>query len=401
MLKKCTSLVLSSAIICSAALADVDASTKANTYVVKNAIQYENPVTKVIEDKKLKPTDKGYQEVKKQGLSSINTILGTYSLVSENDGKRYITIRIGNTDINKDYKLSIKSPKDKTFKNVKYIIVKTDKVNKTVDLKMMIPSLDTTLRVSANVNGKNMVFFTKFTKDSKLNVKSFSSQKINVVKTKQAINKTNVTTNTDVTKKEEVANKTKVEEIVKEQNKQEQKVQEKQELTTPKAEEAKEENIDIQNLKDGVYKVQVEMFKSNGSDEPSEKSMANDALEKTALLKVKDKKATLTITMKPMALAGFGDKKGHLTSAWYYETKEEYIEHLRNPQDVSRLKATSFSQTYTDVDFLTDEKRQFPKNVIFPVKIGEMYSYIKVDIDAMPTARPDAAVYIKWNSITR
>ena len=102
-----------------------------------------------------------------------------------------------------------------------------------------------------------------------------------------------------------------------------------------------------------------------------------------------------------MALAGFGDKKGHLTSAWYYETKEEYIEHLRNPQDVSRLKATSFSQTYTDVDFLTDEKRQFPKNVIFPVKIGEMYSYIKVDIDAMPTARPDAAVYIKWNSITR
>ena len=165
--------------------------------------------------------------------------------------------------------------------------------------------------------------------------------------------------------------------------------------------EAVDEKIDINNLKDGEYKVSVELWKANGEKDPAEVSMANNAIEKTAILKVENKKAELYLSMNSMTLAG-SDKKGHMETAWYFDSKQDYVKSLDASSNTG--KEVTVVDEYTDASIEDGAETKFPKTVKFPVKIGEDFVYLKIQVDIMKAlggANPDAAVKIDWKSIKK
>lgn len=194
------------------------------------------------------------------------------------------------------------------------------------------------------------------------------------------------------------------------ENKKEEKKEEKTEVKKDEQQPSKIENdkkdlsnekIDINNLKDGEYKVSVELWKANGEKVPSELSMANNAIEKTAILKVESNKAYLQLSMNSMTLSGF-DKKGHMEAAWYYDSKQDYIKGLDSSSNTG--KEVTVVEEYTDASIEDGSETKFPKTVKFPVKVGEDFVYLKVQVDIMKSfggANPDAVVKIDWKSIKK
>ena len=181
----------------------------------------------------------------------------------------------------------------------------------------------------------------------------------------------------------------------KEENKEEQSQSKTQ--TDKKAEAS--DKIDIKNLKDGQYTVSVELWKANGEKNPTELSMANKAIGKTATLIVKDKKAYIQLTMSPMTL-GDSNQKGHMEDAWYYESKQDYIKSLDSSSNLG--KDVTVVEEYTDKSIDSGEDTDFPKTIQFPVTIGQDFAYLKIQVDIMSFiggANPDAAVKIDWKSI--
>ena len=153
--------------------------------------------------------------------------------------------------------------------------------------------------------------------------------------------------------------------------------------------------IDYKNLKDGEYKLNIALLKSAGEKNPTEKSMANNAISNIAILKVENSKATLYMQMEAMKLRGLEGKKGHLENAWYYENKDTYLKYL-STADKALLKNVELISTYKD------NSKTYPKIIAFPIQIGEKFAYIKVEVDIMKelgASSPDAVVSIDWNSI--
>lgn len=167
----------------------------------------------------------------------------------------------------------------------------------------------------------------------------------------------------------------------------------------------KNQKIDISKLEDGDYKINIQMYKAVGENEPVEHSMANNAINHNAVLNVKNNKANIIVVMKGMALKGFGDKKGHLQRAWYYDSKQDYIKSLKESDNSSLYKEVKVLDTFNEVAFESEEIKSFPKDISIPVEIGEKYAYIRVEVDAMRaiggTGLADAVIKIDWNSIEK
>ncbi|EFM38370.1 hypothetical protein HMPREF0379_1923 [[Eubacterium] yurii subsp. margaretiae ATCC 43715] len=183
-MKKLLSAVFAVALVFTSLAVGVDAKAKdlgKKTYSIKNSVQYENPITKEIEDLKLKPKDKQYKSKKAIGDGMSRSIVGKYALLDNTGKKKMLTIKIGMTDSTKDYKVFVKNTKDDKYKEVKFTVAKEDKKKKTKDLKFEVPVNDAYVKISTYVNpmGRNITFFGQMTsKDAKEGSKDFDGQKM-------------------------------------------------------------------------------------------------------------------------------------------------------------------------------------------------------------------------------
>lgn len=187
-MKKLLSAVFATALIFTSLTIGADAKVTGKakdlgkkTYSIKNTVQYENPITKEIEDLKLKEKDKQYKSKKAIGDGMSRSILGKYALLDNTGKTKMLTVKMGMTDSTKDYKIYVKNTKDNKYKEVKFTVAKEDKKKKTKDLKFEVPVNDPYIKISTYVNpmGRSITFFAQMTsKDAKEGSKDFDDQKM-------------------------------------------------------------------------------------------------------------------------------------------------------------------------------------------------------------------------------
>lgn len=170
-----------------------------------------------------------------------------------------------------------------------------------------------------------------------------------------------------------------------------------------KKEEAGKKQEKKTELEDGFYQVPAEMMKAIGRTRPKDHSMSNNAIDHKVLIEVQGDKTFLYLTMRGMVIKAFGDKKGHLRQAWYYPSVEEYYRSLEEKKDLS--KAVEVLSTYRETAFESDEIKEFPKTIKFPIERRAEFVYIKVEVDAMTAiggvGSPDAAMKLDWSKIEK
>lgn len=181
MLKKITSIILSSAILMSLATISTSNALAKKVYTITSTAQYENPHTKELEDLKLKPKDLQYKSKKAIGDGMIGAVIGKKALLDNTGKKKYVVIKTGMSNATKDYKIAVKNTKDNNYKEVKYTVVKEDKKNKTRDLKFEVQSDNPSIKVSVNIApmGRSVTFFAQMSdKNVKEERSGFDTQKV-------------------------------------------------------------------------------------------------------------------------------------------------------------------------------------------------------------------------------
>ena len=182
MLKKILSSIIALSFIFTIFVSDINAQDLGNkVYSIKNTAQYENPITKELEDLKIKGGQPKYKSKKAIGDGMSRSILGKYALLDNTGKTKSLTIKIGLTDVSKDYKISVKNVKDDKYKEVKFKVVKEDKKKKTKDIKFEVPTNEAYIKISAYVEpmGRDITFFAQMSsKDAKEGAKEFNSQKM-------------------------------------------------------------------------------------------------------------------------------------------------------------------------------------------------------------------------------
>ena len=182
MLKKILSSIIALSFIFMIFVLNINAQDlESKVYSVKNTAQYENPITKELEDLKIKEGQPKYKSKKAIGDGMSRSILGKYSLLDNTGKTKTLTIKIGLADVCKDYKISVKNVKDDKYKEVKFKVVKEDKKKKTKDIKFEVPTNEAYIKISAYVEpmGRDITFFAQMSsKDAKEGAKEFNSQKM-------------------------------------------------------------------------------------------------------------------------------------------------------------------------------------------------------------------------------
>ncbi|MGP1598204.1 heme-binding Shp domain-containing protein [Peptoanaerobacter stomatis] len=182
MLKKILSSIIALSFIFTIFVLNINAQDlESKVYSVKNTAQYENPITKELEDLKIKEGQPKYKSKKAIGDGMSRSILGKYSLLDNTGKTKTLTIKIGLADVCKDYKISVKNVKDDKYKEVKFKVVKEDKKKKTKDIKFEVPTNEAYIKISAYVDpmGRDITFFAQMSsKDAKEGAKEFNSQKM-------------------------------------------------------------------------------------------------------------------------------------------------------------------------------------------------------------------------------
>ncbi|EHL15199.1 hypothetical protein HMPREF9628_00850 [Peptoanaerobacter stomatis] len=184
MLKKILSSIIALSFIFTIFVLNINAQDlESKVYSVKNTAQYENPITKELEDLKIKEGQPKYKSKKAIGDGMSRSILGKYSLFDNTGKTKTLTIKIGLADVCKDYKISVKNVKDDKYKEVKFKVVKEDKKKKTKDIKFEVPTNEAYIKISAYVDpmGRDITFFAQMSsKDAKEGAKEFNSQKMTI-----------------------------------------------------------------------------------------------------------------------------------------------------------------------------------------------------------------------------
>lgn len=182
MLKKILSSIIALSFIFMIFVLNINAQDlESKVYSVKNTAQYENPITKELEDLKIKEGQPKYKSKKAIGDGMSRSILGKYSLLDNTSKTKTLTIKIGLADVCKDYKILVKNVKDDKYKEVKFKVVKEDKKKKTKDIKFEVPTNEAYIKISAYVDpmGRDITFFAQMSsKDAKEGAKEFNSQKM-------------------------------------------------------------------------------------------------------------------------------------------------------------------------------------------------------------------------------
>ena len=144
------------------------------------------------------------------------------------------------------------------------------------------------------------------------------------------------------------------------------------------------DTVDLSNLANGTYSIEIQMIHSR---DDGSFSMANGAVGRTAVLTVKDDEQTLSVDFKPMAL---GPINGHLLKFWVYnaptpnEAKlfdESYI------QDDYVVHSNYYNQDGVN-DPVYDANGTYPGRITFKLpyfKSTDGYNkiYGRVSVDAM------------------
>lgn len=144
------------------------------------------------------------------------------------------------------------------------------------------------------------------------------------------------------------------------------------------------DTVDLSNLANGTYSIEIQMMHSR---DDGSFSMANGAVERTATLTIEDGKQTLSVNFKPMEL---GPINGHLLKFWVYNAptpdearsfNQSYI------QDNYVIHSNYYNQDGTN-DPIYDDDGMYPGTITFKLpyfKSTDGYNkiYGRVSVDAM------------------
>lgn len=144
------------------------------------------------------------------------------------------------------------------------------------------------------------------------------------------------------------------------------------------------DTVDLSNLANGTYSIEIQMMHSR---DDGSFSMANGAVERTATLTIEDGKQTLSVNFKPMEL---GPINGHLLKFWVYNAptpdearsfNQSYI------QDNYVVHSNYYNQDGTN-DPIYDDDGMYPGTITFKLpyfKSTDGYNkiYGRVSVDAM------------------
>ena len=144
------------------------------------------------------------------------------------------------------------------------------------------------------------------------------------------------------------------------------------------------DTVDLSNLANGTYSIEIQMMHSR---DDGSFSMANGAVERTATLTIEDGKKTLSVNFKPMEL---GPINGHLLKFWVYNAptpdeaksfNQSYI------QDNYVVHSNYYNQDGTN-DPIYDADGMYPGTITFELPYfgstdGYNKIYGRVSVDAM------------------
>ena len=144
------------------------------------------------------------------------------------------------------------------------------------------------------------------------------------------------------------------------------------------------DTVDLSNLANGTYSIEIQMMHSR---DDGSFSMAKGAVERTATLTIEDGKQTLSVNFKPMEL---GPINGHLLKFWVYNAptpdearsfNQSYI------QDNYVVHSNYYNQDGTN-DPIYDDDGMYPGTITFKLpyfKSTDGYNkiYGRVSVDAM------------------
>ena len=144
------------------------------------------------------------------------------------------------------------------------------------------------------------------------------------------------------------------------------------------------DTVDLSNLANGTYSIEIQMMHSR---DDGSFSMANGAVERTATLTIEDGKQTLSVNFKPMEL---GPINGHLLKFWVYNAptpdearsfNQSYI------QDNYVVHSNYYNQDGTN-DPIYDADEMYPGTITFELPYfgstdGYNKIYGRVSVDAM------------------
>ena len=144
------------------------------------------------------------------------------------------------------------------------------------------------------------------------------------------------------------------------------------------------DTVDLSNLANGTYSIEIQMMHSR---DDGSFSMANGAVERTATLTIEDGKQTLSVNFKPMEL---GPINGHLLKFWVYNAptpdearsfNQSYI------QDNYVVHSNYYNQDGTN-DPIYDADGMYPGTITFELPYfgstdGYNKIYGRVSVDAM------------------
>ena len=170
---------------------------------------------------------------------------------------------------------------------------------------------------------------------------------------------------------------------------------------------------EFDNLPDGTYSIEVDMYKAG----TSVLSMANDAIEHTAVLTLQDGTGTLEMKFHPMPRVGL---MGHLEKIWIYQGDTPEQAKVNSYNHIQRVEG-AYSNYYYDTmdasDNMTPEdyaaayaagntayKPYLPGKVKFSmpylITTGDGNRiYARVLVDAMGDVDQDVIVYLKYSTL--
>ena len=142
--------------------------------------------------------------------------------------------------------------------------------------------------------------------------------------------------------------------------------------------------VDLSSLANGTYSIEIQMMHSSDN---GNFSMANGAVERTAVLTIKDDEQTLAIDFKPMEL---GPINGHLLKFWVYNASAPNEAKLFNEsyiQDDYVVHSNYYNQDGVN-DPVYDDNGTYPGRITFKLPYfnstdGYNKIYGRVSVDAM------------------
>lgn len=158
-----------------------------------------------------------------------------------------------------------------------------------------------------------------------------------------------------------------------------------------------ESALDPANLEDGIYKLNVDMVKTDRTSS----SMSDGAINHEVQLEVIDGKYYITVQFKSLTITGL---EGYLSNLYYYDAGYTYNEYGYPQGTVKQAEVLSYY--YGVVDTFNNEDDPYPYTMRFPLVDGGGIEYIPLQVfvpimEALSAGSGTQDVFMKpdWNSL--